>query len=144
MQVTNLYELKKIQTEFPKTKIKSITDSEKFIRQFYGDDMDIFESVFILLISQSNETLGYAKISQGGIASSIVDVRLVAKYAIDSLCSGVILAHNHPSGDANPSETDIKMTKKVKNALKLFNIDLLDHLILTSSIAYSFAANDEL
>lgn len=144
METINLFELKKIQTEFPKTKIKSVVDSEKFIRQFYGDDIDIFESVFILLISQGNETLGYAKISQGGITSSIVDVRLIAKYAIESLCSGVILAHNHPSGNANPSETDIELTKKVKKSLELFNIKLLDHIILTSSISYSFAENSKL
>ncbi len=144
METTNLYELKKIQTDFQKVKITSVADSEKFIRQFYGYDLEIFESCFILLVSRSNETLGYAKISQGGIASSIVDVRLIAKYAIDSLCSGVIMAHNHPSGNANPSDTDIDITEKVKDALDLFNIKLLDHIILTSSIAYSFVANDKL
>jgi len=63
---------------------------------------------------------------------TVVEPKVVAKYAVDSLCSGVIIAHNHPSGNLNPSDQDIAITKKIKEGLKLFDISLLDHIILTA------------
>jgi DNA repair protein RadC len=101
--------------------------------------MEIFESVFILLLNQINDTIGYAKISQGGIAGTVVDVRLIAKYAVDSLATAVILAHNHPTGELKPSDADIKITEKVKNGLQILDIKVLDHVILTKNGYYSFA-----
>ncbi len=139
-----LYELKKIQSEFPKTKIRSSADAAEFIRQFYSDDIDIFESSFILLLNRANDTIGYAKISQGGITGTVVDPRLVAKYAVESLATAVILAHNHPSGNTEPSTADKEITHKIKNGLKLLDIDLLDHLILTNESYYSLADNGEM
>jgi DNA repair protein RadC len=138
MQTTKLYELKKIQTDFPKIKIKSSKDSADFIRQFYGDDIEIYESFFLLLLNRANDTIGYAKISQGGIYGTVVDVKIIAKYAVDSLASAVILAHNHPSGTLSPSAQDIEITKKIKQALSLLEINVLDHIILTSDNYYSF------
>jgi len=139
-----LYELKKIQSEFPKTKIRSSADSAEFIRQFYSDDIDIFESSFILLLNRANNTIGYAKISQGGITGTVVDPRLVAKYAVESLATAVILAHNHPSGNTEPSIADKEITNKIKNGLKLLDVNLLDHLILTNESYYSLADNGEI
>ena len=103
MKTIPLFELRKIQTNFPKEKITSSEKAYNFIKQFYSDDIEIFESSFILLLNNANQTVGYAKISQGGITGTVVDVRLIAKYAVESLCTGVILAHNHPSGKLNPS-----------------------------------------
>lgn len=125
------YELKKIATDFPEVQITSPKDAENVIRQFYGDDIEIYESCFILLLNQANNTIGYAKISQGGIVGTVVDIRIIAKYAIDSLATGVILAHNHPTGNLNPSTQDIDLTQKLTKALKLFDIKLLDSLIIT-------------
>jgi DNA repair protein RadC len=125
------YELKRLQTEFPAVKIVSIKDAEQVIRQFYGDDIEIFESCFILLLNNNNLTIGYAKISQGGITGTVVDTRLVAKYAIESLATAVILAHNHPSGNLNPSDADRKITKKIREGLDIFDIRLLDSMIIT-------------
>lgn len=125
------FELKTIQTNFQAVKITKDEDAINVIRQFYGDDIEIFESCFILLLNNSNITIGYAKISQGGITGTVVDTRLIAKYAIESLATGVILCHNHPSGSLKPSEADISTTKKVKDGLKIFDIVLLDHIILT-------------
>lgn len=144
MKTATLYELRKNQTDFPKTKIVSSTSSSEFIRQFYSDDIEIYESFFLLLLNNQNQTLGYAKISQGGIVGTIVDVRIVAKYVIDSLATGIILAHNHPSGNLNPSKQDIDITKKIKEAMKLFDVSVLDHIILTSDSYYSFADNGNL
>lgn len=125
------FELRSLQTDFPAIKITSSTDAVNVIRKFYGDDIEIFESCFILLLNNANLTIGYAKISQGGITGTVVDTRLIAKYAIESLATGVILAHNHPSGNLNPSDADISITKKAKDGLKIFDIQLLDHFIIT-------------
>jgi DNA repair protein RadC len=141
METTPLFELKKVQTEFPSVKISSSEDSEKFIRQFYGDDLEIFESFFILLLNRANKTVGYAKISQGGITGTVVDVKLIAKYCVESLASSVILAHNHPSGNLTPSDADKKMTERTVKALELLDVKVLDHIILTQDESFSFADN---
>lgn len=132
MKTTPLYTIKKNQTDFPQTKVQTPKEAADFIRQFYSDDIEIFESCFILLISRNNTTQAFAKISQGGTAGTVVEPKVVAKYAVDSLCSGVIIAHNHPSGNLNPSDQDIAITKKINEGLKLFDIALLDHIILTA------------
>jgi len=133
------YELKKNATEFARVKITNSKDAADFIRKFYLDDVGIFESFFILLLDQSNTTIGYAKISQVGVASTSVDSRIVAKYAIESLSTGVILAHNHPSGNLNASQADINLTTKIKAGLALFDIQVMDHVILTEDAYTSMA-----
>jgi DNA repair protein RadC len=125
------FELKSLQTDFPALKITSDIDAVNCIRQFYGDDIEIFESCFILLLNQANITIGYAKISQGGITGTVVDTRLIAKYAIESLATGVILAHNHPSGNLKASDADVNITQKIRAGLNIFDITLLDHFIIT-------------
>lgn len=139
MKTTKLYTLKKNQTDFPKMKIKSSEDAQKFIRQFYCDDIEIFESFFLLLLDRANNTIGYAKISQGGIAGTVVDVKIICKYVVESLASGIILAHNHPSGNRLPSTQDVEVTKKIKEAVKILDSEVLDHIILTSDNFFSFA-----
>jgi len=136
-----LFELKKIQSDFPTEKITSSNDAQLFIRQFYGDDIEVFESAFILLLNRQNKTIGYAKISQGGIAGTYVDPKIVAKYAVDSLASGVIFCHNHPSGNLQPSVEDIQLSKKLKQGLNLLDINLLDSIILTPTSAYTSLAD---
>jgi len=140
----NLFSIKKNETEFKKTKIRSATDAYDVIKQFYNDDIDVFESSFILLLDTAANTIGYAKISQGGIVGTVIDPRLVAKYAIDSLASGVILAHNHPSGRIFPSKADLEITRKISDGLKLLDILLLDHLIITRDSFYSFSDEGEI
>lgn len=136
---TKLYELKKNKTEFKNIKITKSQDSANFIRQFYSDDIGIFESFFLLMLNRSNTTIGYAKISQGGTAGTVVDIKILAKYAVDSLANSVILAHNHPSGTLSPSAQDIEITNKIKQGLSLLEIQVLDHIILTEDNYYSFA-----
>jgi len=132
--------LKKIKSDFKKVKIARSSDSYNYIKQFYSDDIGIFESFFLLLMNKANITTGYVKISQGGIASTVVDKTMIAKYAIDSLASSVILAHNHPSGNTEPSNADKTITREITAALGLFNIPVLDHIILTEDNGYlSFA-----
>jgi len=135
------FELVKVQTNFPCIKVNTSELASSFIRQFYSDDIHIFESFFVLLVNNSNETIGFAKISQGGITSTIVDCRLVAHYAVQSLAVGIIIAHNHPSGNCQPSEADKQITKKLKEGLRLLDITILDHIILTGASYYSFSDN---
>lgn len=135
----NAVSLKFTKTEFPSAKILTSRDSADFIRQFYADDLNIFESFFLLLLNRANNTIGFAKISQGGCTGTVVDIKLVCKYAIESLAQSVVLCHNHPSGNTKPSPQDIELTKKAVNALLLFEIKVLDHIILTNDNYFSFA-----
>ena len=135
------FEIVAVQTNFPRIKISNSSDAADFIRQFYENDIHVFESFFVLLVNNANETIGFAKISQGGITSTVVDIRLVAHYAVQSLATGVILAHNHPSGNCKESEADIQVTKKLKAGLQLLDITILDHIILTGTQYLSLADN---
>lgn len=141
METTNFLEIKKTKSDFPQEKIKSSQQAADFIRQFYSDDIGIFESFFLLILNRACNTIAYAKISQGGTAGTVVDTKIVCKYAIDSLGSAVILAHNHPSGTLTPSEQDIRVTDTLKKALAIFDIQVMDHVILTEESYYSFADN---
>ncbi len=144
METIKYLELKKNKTDFPREKITCSKVASKFIRGFYNEDISIFESFFILLLDNSNHTIGYAKISQGGITGTVVDVRIVAKYAIDSLATSIILAHNHPSGTLKPSRADIAITEKLKKALQLLDVKVLEHIILTENSYYSFMDNGDM
>jgi len=132
MKVANLktFSLKKEKTDIENIKIQTSKEAAEYIRNFYHDDIDIYESCFILLLNRANKTIGYAKISQGGVSGTVVE---------ESLASGVILAHNHPSGNLNPSHQDIALTRKVKEALTLLDSQLLDHVILSADGYKSFA-----
>lgn len=137
------FELKSNSTDFKKVKIGSSLDAATFCRNFYRDDIEVFESFFLLMLNNANNTIGYVKISQGGIVGTVVDVRILAKYAIESLATAVILCHNHPSGNLNPSEADKHITGKVKQALSLFDIKTLDHIILSPNENEYFSFGDE-
>ena len=125
-------------SEFLKSTLKTSNETFHYIRQFYFDDIEIFESFFLLLLNRSNTTIGYVKISQGGTAGTVVDLKIIAKYAVDSLASSVIIAHNHPSVNTTPSQQDIGLTKKCKQGLENLDIKLLDHLIMTDNNYLSF------
>ena len=133
--------LKKVKTDFPKVKITTSKAAEECIRQFYSDDIGIYESFFILLLNRGGYTTGFAKISQGGTAGTVVDVKIIAKYIADTLAHGIILAHNHPSGNTTPSPQDKQMTERIKEMAKIFETNVLDHIILTEESYYSFADN---
>lgn len=126
-------------SDFQATKIASSQDAYNVIKQFYSDDIEVYESFFLLLLNRPNNTIGYVKISQGGTVGTVVDLKIIAKYAIDGLASSVILVHNHPSGNTNPSEADKKITAKIKEGLSLLDIAVLDHIILTVDSYFSFA-----
>jgi DNA repair protein RadC len=139
--------IKKISLKLDKSKYerKQLTSSQmvaEYIRGFYGTDIELFESCFLLLLDQSNTTIGYAKISQGGICGTIVDIKIVCKYVIDSLAQNVILCHNHPSGNLTPSRGDKDLTEKLSKALQLMDSRLLDHIIISKNGHYSIQENE--
>lgn len=138
---TNISEitLRRNPSDIKKVKIKSSQNASDYARNFFSDDLTIYESFFLILLNNANNTTGYVKISQGGITGTLVDVRIIAKYAVDTLASGVIMVHNHPSGTLRPSQADRSITEKVKKALSLFDCKVLDHIILTEDSYFSFA-----
>lgn len=127
------YKLKATRQDFNRAKIKNSEDAADYARQFYFDDLVIYESVFVIMMNRQNNTCGYVKISQGGIAGTVVDIRLILKYAIDSLASSVILVHNHPSGNLKASPQDIQIAKRLKEAAGLMDIVLLDSIIINEN-----------
>jgi len=133
------YRLVKEKTDLKQTAVLCSSDSAKFARQFYHEDIEIYESFFIMLLNRRNAIESYVKISQGGIVGTVVDVKLIVKYVVDSLASGVILVHNHPSGNLHPSKHDISLTKKIISAMTFFDCQVLDHIILTTDSYTSFA-----
>jgi len=98
-----------------------------------------YEEFWILLLNRSNVPIRKYLISRGGIAGTVADHRIIFKLAIENLASGIILAHNHPSGSAKPSESDKRITEKLKETGKLLDIPVLDHIIVTDYTYFSFA-----
>lgn len=106
------------------------------IRKIYEEDnadINVCEYFYALFLNNNNNIVGYAKIAQGGIDSVNVDIRILVKYAVETLSAAVIVAHNHPSGSTNVSSPDKGITRNIKEALRMFNISLLDHVILTDT-----------
>lgn len=100
-----------------------------------------YEEFWVLLLNKSNKVIERAKLSQGGVGGTVVDPKIVLKLAVERLASALIVVHNHPSGNPQPSDKDIALTKKLRNASEFFDISLLDHVIITDGECYSFADN---
>ncbi len=97
------------------------------------------EEFWVLYLNRGNKVLAKEAISQGGVAGTVADVKIIFKKALELLASGVILAHNHPSGSLSPSRADLDLTKKMKQAGDVLEVQVLDHLIITDAGYYSFA-----
>lgn len=102
------------------------------------DKIEFIEQFKVLLLNQSNKVLGVYQASSGGIAGTVVDIRLLFASALKANAVGIIISHNHPSGKTVPSEADKAITRKIKTAGELLDIKLLDHLIVTEQKCYSF------
>ena len=96
------------------------------------------EEFWVLLLNQSNRPITAVNVGRGGVSATAVDVRLILKHAIDHLASSMLIFHNHPSGNLNPSPQDDALTRKIAEAAKLLDIRLLDHIILTDGSHYSY------
>ena len=127
-----------------RVKISRSNDCFELLKSFWGDKLDYCEQFYLLLLNRSNIVLGISKISEGGVSGTVVDPKRIFQVALKSNASNLILAHNHPSGNTNPSEADRKLTRKIKDAGLLLDISTLDHLIITSDGYYSFADQGEI
>lgn len=142
--VLNKISLVREATQFENVKIASSRNAYDLLKELY-ENVDIYESFYIILLNRANRTIGYSHLSNGGIDGTVVDVRMIAKYALDTLATGVVLSHNHPSGNKLPSKADINQTKKIKTALSYLDITVVDHLILIpGNEYYSFADEGQL
>ena len=121
--------------------ISSSVDAVNLLRSAWSDQMQYREEFVILLLNRANRVLGFTLISKGGTAGTVVDTKMIFQIALKANASGLILSHNHPSGNSTPSEADISLTKKVVSGGKLLEISVLDHVILTEESYYSFADN---
>ncbi len=97
-----------------------------------------YEEFWAVYLSASNRVLDKVKVSQGGVSGTVVDHRIIVKRAVEVLASALILVHNHPSGNPQPSDEDREVTEKVARAASLFDIMLADHVIITAGECYSF------
>jgi DNA repair protein RadC len=115
-----------------------------FIGSWELDSIEHFEEFKLMLLTRSNKVLGIASISKGGINGTVTDVRIILQYAIKSNASGIIICHNHPSGNLQPSESDLTITKKIKESGNLMDIQLLDHLLIIPEEKYCSMADEGL
>lgn len=120
-------------------KITSSSDAVEIIRKAWDKrTIEMQEEVKLILLNQSNTVLGIHNLSRGGINSSLVDVRLILSVALKCLATRLILIHNHPSGNLNPSKSDLDIVKKLNESCKLLDITLLDSIIITKESYMSF------
>ena len=120
-----------------KIQITTSLESYKVLLPYLSDLQT--EEFWTVYLNQNNRILGKSKLSSGGINQSVVDLRILFKNALEHLATGIIIAHNHPSGNLKPSSEDLKITKQIAEAGKILNIQLLDHLIITQNSYLSFA-----
>ena len=120
-----------------KSRITNSQDAVQYLKPFI-EDLN-HEEFWVLYLNRSNKIIDQKKISQGGISGTVIDVRIILKNALDTLSSAIIIGHNHPSGNLQPSEADLSITRKIKDAGQLMDIQVLDHLIIGDQKYYSFA-----
>lgn len=115
-------------------------DAFEVLKESWDDSkMELVEHFKVLLTNRANKVLGILEISTGGITGTVADPRLIFVAALKAGSIGIILAHNHPSGNLKPSQADIELTRKIKEGGKLLEIQLLDHIILTTEGYFSFS-----
>ena len=127
-------------------KINDAKDANRIIMDSWDTDtIELFESFKVVFLNNANVVKGISTISTGGIAGTIVDIRLIFATALKTLSTAIILTHNHPSGVIVPSKADLQLTKKIVAAGELLDIKVLDHIIVTPhGFYYSFANNGKL
>ncbi|MEM1406531.1 MAG: DNA repair protein RadC [Bacteroidota bacterium] len=133
-------ELGRRRKESESTKKPKIRSSKNAYDLMKPDLMDLsHEEFWCLLLNRSNMVIKKCLVSSGGVSGTVADPKIIYKAALEVLATGIILIHNHPSGNPEPSQADINLTKKLKTAAAALDISLLDHLIFTEQGYYSFA-----
>ena len=136
-------ELGRRRKDTEKSKCKKITSSLSAYDILSPILSDLqYEEVWVLLLNNANHVIAPIQVSKGGIATTAVDNRVILREALNRYASGIVLAHNHPSGNCQPSPEDMKLTQKLKEAAQTMNIVLFDHLVIAGKTYFSFADND--
>ena len=140
-EVQLIYKSKVSPWERPK--IESSRSAHDVIKNFINlDEQEHIERVYVMLLNKSNKVLGISKVSDGGVSGCLVDPKVVFQYALKANASGLILWHNHPSGNLTASEADKALTKKLQDAGKTLDISFLDHIIIDSFGGYLSLADE--
>jgi len=118
----------------------NFTSSDQVSEYFMSSLSDLqHEEFHVLFLNRANKLIKHMNVSRGGTTGTVVDVKIIMKEALMNLACSIIVCHNHPSGNTKPSPQDIAITRKIKNAAALFNINVLDHLIVGENKYFSFA-----
>lgn len=121
-------------------KITSSRDAENILRTNWSDDIELLEEFNVLFLTKANQVKGLFRASRGGTAGTVVDPKIIFAAALKGMAAALIVAHNHPSGNLQPSQADIELTRRLRKAGEVFDMPVLDHLILAPHIGYySFA-----
>ncbi len=132
-------------TSTSKIKITSVNKAfEVLLNSWDLDTIELQEEFKILLLNRANEVLGIYPLSKGGITGTVVDSRLIFAVALKCNATGILLCHNHPSGNLKPSDNDITLTRSIKKCADFLDITLIDHLIITKNGFYSFSNEGKL
>jgi len=118
---------------------KTVSSSQEAFELLAPNLSDKTKEEFWVILMKKNTVTGVEQLHQGGLDSAVVDIRLLIKRLLEKNATGFIIAHNHPSGNLTASRSDIDLTKKIKEAAKLMNMQLLDHLIIAGMKYFSFA-----
>jgi DNA repair protein RadC len=117
-----------------------ITSSKDAYDLLSGDLMDLgHEEFWVLLLNRAHRVIRKQRISEGGVAGTVADPKIIYKLALEELASAMVVAHNHPSGNLTASQSDIDLTRKLKDAGKVMEVQLLDHIIVAGKKYFSFA-----
>lgn len=121
-------------------KINSVKDAYNLLRETWNENtIEMQEEFKVMLLNRANKVIGVYEASAGGLTGTVADPRLILAAAIKSLAVGMVLSHNHPSGNLKPSKADEELTQKIKVAAAYHDIRVIDHIIITSEGYYSFA-----
>jgi DNA repair protein RadC len=125
--------------------ISRSSDIADFCRKLFNADTIAWtEEMILICLNRANKVIGYYKVSQGGFHGTVADPKVIFTVALTCAASAIIISHNHPSGSLKPSHADIDLTRKIKEAGKLLDISLLDHVIVTEDTFFSFADDGQL
>jgi DNA repair protein RadC len=132
-------------TSTPKIKITTVNKAFEVLLSLWDlDTIELQEEFKVLLLNRANEVLGIYPLSKGGITGTVVDSRLIFAVALKCNATGILLCHNHPSGNLKPSDNDITLTRSIKKCADFLDITLIDHIIVTKNGYFSFSNEGKL
>jgi DNA repair protein RadC len=138
--IVSALELGRRRKEAEQLKKPRITSAKSVFELMQGDLLDLdHEQFWILMLDRANNVIKKVQLSAGGVSGTVVDQKILFKGALECLASGIILVHNHPSGNLKPSEQDLRLTKKIQSAGVILDIPVIDHVIFTNHAYFSFA-----